>query len=103
MVGFKEMVMNTDSLQAPTDEEIAGYAYHLWESEGRKDGRDVEYWLQAKAHLTALRQQAAAKKKKAPKAKPAVRENQVATTATKEVKPLKARSQEPPTEPRAFA
>lgn len=95
--------MNTDSFEAPTDEEIAGYAYHLWESEGRMDGRDVEYWLQAKAHLTALRQQETAKKNKPAKAKPAVRENQVATNAAKEVKPLKARRAEPPTEPRAFA
>jgi hypothetical protein len=40
----------------PTDEEIALYAYHLWESEGCTNGRDIEHWLQAKAQLTAIRQ-----------------------------------------------
>ena len=41
---------------APTDEDIAGYAYHLWEVEGRQSGRDLEYWLEAKTHLTIDRQ-----------------------------------------------
>lgn len=35
----------------PSAEEIAAYAYYLWESEGRQSGRDLDYWLDAKAHL----------------------------------------------------
>jgi hypothetical protein len=40
----------------PTEEEIARYAYFLWESEGRCSGRDLDYWLEAKRHLTVDRQ-----------------------------------------------
>ena len=40
----------------PTQEEIATYAYYLWEAEGRQSGRDSDYWLQAKAQLIANRQ-----------------------------------------------
>ena len=40
----------------PTHDEIAIYAYYLWEADGRQSGRDMDYWLQAKAHLTADRQ-----------------------------------------------
>ena len=48
--------MTRKEFQPPTDEEIARYAYYLWESEGRIHGRDLDYWLQAKAHLTAARE-----------------------------------------------
>ncbi len=48
--------MTQKNLQSPTDEEIARYAYFLWESEGKIHGRDLDYWLQAKAHLTAARE-----------------------------------------------
>lgn len=41
---------------APTDEDIAGYAHHLWDAEGRQCGRDLEYWFEAKTHLTVDRQ-----------------------------------------------
>jgi len=40
----------------PTKEEIADYAFHLWSVEGCCPGRDLEYWFQAEAHLTAIRQ-----------------------------------------------
>lgn len=46
----------------PTDKEISVYAYHLWESDGRPQGRDMDFWLQAKAHLIADRQVAAEKR-----------------------------------------
>ena len=39
----------------PSTDEIAAYAYYLWEAEGRQNGRDVDYWLDAKAHLEADR------------------------------------------------
>ena len=50
------MTTGAKKFQQPTDEEIARYAYYLWESEGCNHGRDLDYWLQAKAHLTATRE-----------------------------------------------
>lgn len=35
----------------PTDEEIRLRAYRLWEVNGRQDGRDLDYWLQAAMEL----------------------------------------------------
>ena len=35
----------------PHPERIANCAYLIWEREGRPDGRDVEFWLQAEAQL----------------------------------------------------
>ncbi|MEO5802526.1 MAG: DUF2934 domain-containing protein [Verrucomicrobiota bacterium] len=46
----------TKTFQQPADQEIARYAYYLWESEGCVHGRDLDYWLQAKAHLTTTRE-----------------------------------------------
>ena len=40
----------------PSREEIASYAFHLWEAEGRQPNREMDYWLQAEAHLIADRQ-----------------------------------------------
>lgn len=56
----------------PTQQEIAAYAFQLWESEGRQPGRDLDYWLQAEAQLTADRKADAAvpTAAKAPEAKP---------------------------------
>jgi hypothetical protein len=50
------MTKETKTFSEPTGDEIAAYAYKLWEAEGRPDGRDLDHWLQAKAHLTADRQ-----------------------------------------------
>jgi hypothetical protein len=50
------MTKQTKSFTEPTQDEIAAYAYKLWEAEGRPDGHDFDHWLQAKAHLTADRQ-----------------------------------------------
>lgn len=47
---------NATSYTEPTEAEIATYAYYLWEAEGRTNGRDLDYWLQAKAQLIASRQ-----------------------------------------------
>jgi len=35
----------------PTDDEIRLRAYHLWEINGRQDGRELDYWLQAALEL----------------------------------------------------
>lgn len=47
------MTTNPHISQTLTEQAIAAYAYHLWESEGRIEGRDQDYWLQAEAHLRA--------------------------------------------------
>lgn len=33
--------------------QIEQLAYHLWEEEGRPEGRDVDFWLRAEARLAA--------------------------------------------------
>lgn len=50
------MTTKAKNIQPTTDAEVATYAYYLWESDGRKDGLDMEYWLQAKAQLIARRE-----------------------------------------------
>ena len=50
------MTTDTKKFQEPSEQEIAEFAYYLWESEGRVSGRDLDYWLQAKAQLTKTRQ-----------------------------------------------
>lgn len=35
----------------PTDEQVRVRAYCLWETEGKPQGRDWEYWLKAKEQL----------------------------------------------------
>ena len=47
---------DTRNFQPPTQQEIAEYAYYLWEAEGRVSGRDEQYWLEAEAQLTRNRQ-----------------------------------------------
>lgn len=53
---YNFMTTGLKKVQPPTDEEIARYAYFLWESEGCVHGRDLDYWLQAKTHLTTTRE-----------------------------------------------
>jgi hypothetical protein len=50
------MTKQTKTFTEPSQDEIAAYAYKLWEAEGRPNGKDLDHWLQAKAHLTADRQ-----------------------------------------------
>jgi hypothetical protein len=38
-------------------DEIAKRAYFLWEKEGKVQGRDEQYWLQAETQLIASRKQ----------------------------------------------
>jgi hypothetical protein len=35
----------------PTNDEIRLRAYHLWEINGRQEGRELDYWLQAALEL----------------------------------------------------
>lgn len=53
---FDFMKNENETATSPTSEEISTYAYYLWESDGRQPGHDLDYWLQAKAHLIADRQ-----------------------------------------------
>jgi hypothetical protein len=39
----------------PTNAEIAFCAYLIWEKEGKPEGRQREYWLQAETQLMATR------------------------------------------------
>src|SRR6185503_3959008 len=49
--GIHPMKKSIRTVIEPTHEEIARLAYSLFEEGGRKDGYDVEHWLQAQAHL----------------------------------------------------
>ena len=42
---------NTGGRRAPTHDEIAQRAFHLYDSRGRQDGHDVEDWLRAEEEL----------------------------------------------------
>jgi hypothetical protein len=91
-------LMMTKNFQPPTDEEIAHYAYCLWESEGRIHGRDLDYWLQAKAHLTAAREHEAGllnavqPKESTVKKSPTVTASATASFATKPTRRRQSRS-----------
>jgi hypothetical protein len=41
--------------EAPSNEEIAAYAFSIYEQEGCPDGKHHEHWLQAEAYLIADR------------------------------------------------
>ena len=47
---------HTPNYSVPTDAEIAPYAYHAWDAEGRPPGKAMEYWLETQAQLMAVRQ-----------------------------------------------
>ena len=45
-------MINTLTNSKPvTHEEIAHYAYLLWEADGKPEGRDVDYWVKAETIL----------------------------------------------------
>ena len=48
------------SSNGPTHEEIAQRAYEIFESSGRKPGRDLENWLAAESQLAGARKQGTA-------------------------------------------
>lgn len=53
------MSKSTTNYKSPTQEEIATCAHHIYESEGRPQGKSMEHWLQAEAQLIAERKAAA--------------------------------------------
>ena len=52
-----ERLQTNGSSCQTSSEEIARRAYLLWEQQGRPDGRDLDYWLQAEAQFQQGRQQ----------------------------------------------
>lgn len=91
------MTNTTESKTQPSHDEIAAYAYHLWEANGRRQGRDVEYWLQARTQLANRAAKASAA--------PTPESNGVAT-ASKPENPKKRKQETPATNNRpqpAFA
>lgn len=43
---------SNNTTYTPTREEIAREAYRLYERNGRQEGRDLEYWLEAEKNLS---------------------------------------------------
>ena len=37
-----------------TEEDIAKYAYFLWQSDGQPPGKDQEYWFKAEVHIKSV-------------------------------------------------
>jgi len=37
----------------PAHEEVALFAYYIWEQQGRPDGHDAEHWFEAEKQLEA--------------------------------------------------
>ena len=48
---------------ASRDQRIADLAYHMWEEDGRPDGRAEDHWLRASVLVDELAPKAPAKKK----------------------------------------
>ena len=90
-----QMSNTANSSRPATQDAISKYAYSLWESEGRPPGRDLEYWLQAEAHLNDYQQydSAPAPKKPAPAAaQPDLSESPKPNTRTQAVAPARKRA-----------
>ena len=51
IAGAGSMGKNTGGRLRPTRDEIARLAYRRYESNGRKDGNDIEDWLHAEQEL----------------------------------------------------
>jgi hypothetical protein len=78
--------MNTSHLN---DSMIAEAAFHLWETEGRPEGRAQDHWFRARTALQALATtpDAIAPKARAPRAKAAAKAE---TTAAPKARKAKA-------------
>lgn len=54
------MAKTSKAPQKPTHDEIAACARHIYEAEGRPEGKAMQHWLQAEAQLIAERKAPAA-------------------------------------------
>lgn len=53
----------TSNVSEPREEDIALLAHSIFETEGRRDGYDIEHWLRAKDQLSVGRPSAKKAKK----------------------------------------
>ena len=51
ITGERSMGMYTGGRNYPTPDEIAEYAYHIYEKRGRQKGHEIEDWLRAEQAL----------------------------------------------------
>ena len=58
------MLVGDAAIMQPDPKEIATAAYFAWERDGRPDGRDHQYWLEAEMQLAGKFQSAAAGQEK---------------------------------------
>ena len=52
LTGERMLTKYTGDAELPSRDEIARLAYRLYETRGRRDGRDVDDWLAAERELT---------------------------------------------------
>jgi hypothetical protein len=52
LTGESMFTKYTGGVEPPSSDEIARLAYHIYETRGRRDGRDVDDWLAAEQELT---------------------------------------------------
>lgn len=79
--------------QPHDDATIREQAYYLWESDGRPDGRETEYWMRAKIVLASRAELGTVSKpapKRTAKPKPASAKSKPAAKAVKAAPKLKA-------------
>ncbi len=74
-----------------TDEQIRIHAYHLWEANGRPDGRDLEFWERAQQSLANGQHQTTPPIRQSPQSKTRSRAAAAAEGAAREAPPRRLR------------
>jgi DUF2934 family protein len=54
LMGERMVAKDTGERERPSQDEIARLAYQFYETNGRRDGHDVEDWLSAERELAHL-------------------------------------------------
>ena len=52
LAGGGLMTKSTGTRERPSRDEIARLAYDFYETQGRRDGHDIDHWLSAERQLT---------------------------------------------------
>jgi len=52
LTGEPMLTKYTGGPEPPSYDEIARFAYHFYETRGRRDGQDLDHWLAAERELT---------------------------------------------------
>ena len=47
----KAALITNNSNDKPSHDEVALFAYYVWESEGHRNGSEIDHWLQAEKQL----------------------------------------------------